>query len=80
MLSQGHPYAARYPIWQLYLEAELAEQRENVRLASEASLINNAINAAFDQETAKKFSQTLRALDYREGVLPARQSTKPKPD
>lgn len=65
MLSEGHPAAARYPLWQLSLEATLATQRVDVLLASQVALINQAINAAFNQDAHTAFIATLDGLDYR---------------
>jgi hypothetical protein len=45
LMSEGHPHASRYPLSKLWIETEIARERINARLATEATLIHSAIVA-----------------------------------
>lgn len=63
LLAEGHAHAGHYPLWQLQLETELAYQRVNKTLATEAVLTKSAIDAALSEKALKHFEKTLAQLN-----------------
>jgi hypothetical protein len=47
LLSQGHVAAARYPLWQVWQEAEIVADREGLRLANTAVALQAASSSVW---------------------------------
>lgn len=64
LLSEGHRFAPRYPLWRLEIEASLVRERKDQDVALSSSMINCAINAAFSKKAAKEFTRNLKKLSH----------------
>jgi hypothetical protein len=64
-MAEGHIHANHYPLSKLWIETEIARERINSRMASEASLIHSAIVAvlSLDGKGVDNFTQQLRRLN-----------------
>jgi hypothetical protein len=64
LISEGHTHANIYPLSKLWLEVELARERINSKIATEASLIHTAIVAvlSLDGKGVKNFNDQMRKL------------------
>jgi hypothetical protein len=60
--AEGHAQASRYPLWMLWGEVEVAQQRNNQLLASEAILTQAAVSALLSKEGAKVFQKAIKRL------------------
>lgn len=60
--AEGHTQADRYPLWMLWDEVEVAQQRNNQLLASEAILTQAAVSALLSKEGAKVFQKAIKRL------------------
>lgn len=63
-MSEGHQHADRYPLSKLWIETEIARERINARLATEATLIHSAIVAvlASDGKGVENLNRQLKRL------------------
>ncbi len=62
LLEFGHTRAARYPMWQVWLESEIVIDRHNSRMVTEAVLIQGAVSSLFEKESAKHFKELLESM------------------
>lgn len=64
LISEGHTHANHYPLSKLWIEAEIARERINSKIATEASLIQSAIVAvlSLDGKGVKNFNDQLQRL------------------
>jgi len=65
LMSEGHQHANQYPLSKLWIEAEIARERINARLATEATLTFHAVVAvlASGGGGVKEFNEELRKLN-----------------
>ena len=61
--SEGHGSPNRYPIATLTYEAQLARERVNAKLKTEAVLLQGAIFSALSKSAGREFQKTLKKLD-----------------
>ena len=63
-MSEGHPHARKYPLAMLWTEAELARERVNGRLATEATLLHQVAVAVLAPKGkgVATLNKTLRML------------------
>jgi hypothetical protein len=64
-MSEGHQYASLYPLSKLWIETEIARERINARLVTEATLTFKAIVAVISSGGGgvKDFNEELRKLN-----------------
>ena len=62
LLDHGHPDAGRYPIGMVWDEAELVVERENRRIATEATFTNLAVSAVISAKSGKQFEKQIKKL------------------
>jgi hypothetical protein len=64
LISEGHVYARKYPLAMLWTEAELARERINTRLATEAALLHAVAMAVMTPKGkgVPHLNKTLRML------------------
>lgn len=63
-MSEGHPWANYYPLSKLWIEAEIAKDRINARMASETILMQAVVASAFNKEGTKVLKDLLDDLNY----------------
>lgn len=63
LLEHGHVHAAVYPLWRLWMEAEIVRDRVNGLLVSEAVLIQHAVGSLLSKEAAKSFKELVESLN-----------------
>lgn len=63
MLEHGHVHAALFPLWRLWVEAEIVRDRVNGLLVSEAILIQHAVGSLLSKEAAKSFKELVENLN-----------------
>lgn len=65
-MAEGHPCARKYPLAMLWTEAELARERVNARLATEATLLHQVAIAVLTPKGrgVKHLTKTLRKLQH----------------
>lgn len=62
LLERGHSQAARYPLWRLWMEAEIVKDRIHGLLVSEAILFQHAAASIMSKEGAKAFKELVETL------------------
>ena len=64
LMAEGHRYARKYPLAMLWTEAELARERVNARLATEATLLHQVAIAVLTPKGkgVDHLNKTLRKL------------------
>ncbi|QZI85632.1 tape measure chaperone [Stenotrophomonas phage Suzuki] len=62
LISEGHPNASEYPLGVLIVETEIARERVNNRLKTEALLIQGAIGSALTKKGAQAFKEQISEL------------------
>lgn len=63
LLEHGHRWAAKYPLWQLWMEAEIIRDRVNGVMVSQAILIQGAVSSLLSKEGAKGFKELVESLN-----------------
>lgn len=63
-MAEGHRYPHYYPLSKLWMEAELAKERVNLHMASEATLMRTVIVSVLstDNSGLENFKEQLRKL------------------
>lgn len=63
-MAEGHAHARKYPLAMLWTEAELARERVNARLATEAVLLQQVAVAVLTPKGkgVKHLNETLRKM------------------
>ena len=62
LLSEGHPHAADYPLWQLGVEAKLVTERIDRHAVSDAYYTQSAIAALLDKKSAKDWGKIMKKV------------------
>lgn len=64
LLTEGHRYPQYYPLSKLWMEAELARERINLRIATESSLLRSVIVSVLsaDKTGMKNLQDQLKTL------------------
>lgn len=63
LLADGHAFAPHWPIARVWSESSLSAERENRRMATEATLLHSAAAAVMGgKKGAKQFEKTLKEL------------------
>lgn len=61
-MSEGHATAGQYPLWKLSLEVDLAEERVNNKIKSDAVVTSLAVAAHKGKKAAKAFKEALENI------------------
>ncbi len=62
-MAEGHPEAMKYPLSKLWIEVELAQERVNGRIATEATLMQAVVAMAVNPKRGSKvFEELMRDL------------------
>lgn len=64
LMADGHMFASQYPLSKLWIEAEIAEERANRKLATETTLMHACIVAVLAPkgEGAKQYQKLIKDL------------------
>lgn len=62
LLSQGQPSARRYPLWMLWDEARIVQERHNGFAVTQAVLTQLAVASLFSKEAGQQFAKLTKRL------------------
>lgn len=62
LLGHGHVHAAHYPLWRLWMEAEIVRDRLHGLMISDAILTQHAVGSLLSKEAAKSFKELVESL------------------
>lgn len=63
-MAEGHPWAAYYPLSKLWIEVELARERINARIATEAVLMQSVVASILNKDGATALKNQLDDLNH----------------
>ena len=63
-MAEGHPWAAYYPLSKLWIEVELARERINARISTEAVLMQSVISSIVNKNGATALKDQLENLNH----------------
>jgi hypothetical protein len=62
LLSEGHPWAACYPIVEVWSEALIIRQRDGQRAATEGMILQLAVHSLFNADSGKELGKLLKRI------------------